>query len=147
MTGVDDRPALVVDVRTPALDADRRASASGEPQRASPADVELVEDEAIDVIAVLHDGSDAPLLLPIAPTRDRAWLDAVARILRFAVLRGERMPTVATAYGGALERRLAFGRRLPAWAYEGIDDTALRRAPPALRRVLAPSDRGWADRG
>lgn len=119
-----DRPVLVVDLRT----------ASMREGGALPADEALGEDETIDVVALLHDGSDAPLLLPIEPTRDRRLLDAIARLMRFAVERGERIPGAAIRYGSEYERTLAFERRLPAWAYDGID----ARLPPALRPLQRP---------
>lgn len=123
----EDRPVLVVDLRSRALDEDR----AGEGGASLPPDAPLEPDETIDTVALLHDGSDAPLLLPIAPTRDRRFLDALARLMRFAVLRGERIPRVAVLYGSEYERSLAFERRLPAWAERGIDAPL----PPALRAL------------
>jgi hypothetical protein len=140
-----DRPVLVVDLRRRALEADRRALEGG-PAPATPADEPLGRGETVDLVALLHDGAEEPLLLPIEPTADRALLDALARLLRFAVLRGERIPKVATDYGSEHERRLAFERRLPAWAYEGIEEAALRSVPRAVRAVLARRPRGPADR-
>lgn len=128
----DDRPVLVVDLRASSL-AEDRAAGDGAP--ALPPDEPLEDGETIDLVALLHDGSDAPLLLAIEPTRDRRLLDALARLMRFAALRGERIPRVAVRYGSEYERTLAFERRLPAWAYDGIDAplpaslSALRRRP------------------
>jgi hypothetical protein len=129
-----DRPVLVVDLRKEALAADR-AAIEGEPAPASPPDEPLADEETIDTVAVLHDESE-PLLLPIEPTRDRRYLDALARLFRFAVLRGERIPETAVRYGTEYERTLAFARRLPAWAYDGIE-----RPPSALRRTLKKGQR------
>jgi hypothetical protein len=128
-----DRAVFVVDLRSETLREDREAL-DRRVELTAPED-ELALDEPIDTLALLHDGTDEPLLLSITPTRDRDELDAIARLMRFAVLRGERMAKVAIEYGGELERRLAFERRLPAWAYDGID-AAL---PPELRVLRRPS--------
>lgn len=130
----DDEPVLVIDLRSATLAADRDAL-GGSPAPDVPDDEPLTEDETIAHVALLHDASDAPLLLPIEPTRDRRWLDALARLIRFAVLRGERVPSVAVRYGTEYERSLAFERRLPRWAYEGIDT---RHLPPEIARALGP---------
>lgn len=131
-----DRPVLVVDLRAPARAEDRALVERGATPPALPPDEPLAEDETVSLLAILHDGSDEPLLLPLAPTRDRRWLDAVARLLRVAVLRGASMSEVATAYGTEYERRLAFTRALPAWAYDGIEPRLARALPRELRRVL-----------
>lgn len=140
-----DRPVLVVDLRGPALEEDRRALEGGRPPE-TPPDEPLRGGERVDLVALLHDGSERPLLLAIGPTADRTYLDAVARLLRFAVLRGERIPKVAADWGSEYERRLAFERRLPEWAYIGLADGDLRDVPPAVRKVLGPRPRGDADR-
>lgn len=132
-----DPPALVVDLRARALARDRAALEEREEAPPLPTDEPLEAHEVVAWIAVLHDASDEPLLLPIEPTRDRRRLDAVARLLRFAVMRGERMPEVAVRYGEEYERRLAFERRLPAWAYDGVDPRVARALPEPLRRVLS----------
>lgn len=100
---------------------------------AQPIDDALDPSETIELVAILHDESPAPLLLPIEPTRDRRLLDAIARLVRFAVARGERIPAVAIRYGDEYERALAFERRLPRWAYEGVADP-----PSELARALGP---------
>lgn len=112
----------VVDLREPSSGA------------AVPPDETLAPDETISLVAVLHEGLSEPLLLPIEPTRDRRLLDAIARLLRFAVEHEERIPAVAVRYGDAYERALAFERRLPRWAYEGMDARGL---PADLARVLS----------
>jgi hypothetical protein len=89
-------------------------------------------------LALVIEGRDAPLLLPLEPTRDVVFLDALARIIRIAVLSGERLPTVAIEHGGDLERSLSFGRELPGWAYEGIDPAIAAGLPHPLRVVLEP---------
>ncbi len=127
-----DRPVFVVDLREAALAEDRAALERNEQAPPLAPDEPLDAEEAIDTIAVLHDESETALLLPIEPTRDRRLLDAIARLLRFAVLHGKRMPEIAVLYGNEYERTLAFARQLPRWAYDGVDVTL----PVVLRRTL-----------
>jgi hypothetical protein len=137
-----DRPVFVVDLREEALRDDRLALAEGSMAPPLPADEQT--EMPIDTLAVLHDGSDEPLLLPLLRTRDREELDAIARMLRFAVLLGERIEKVAAEYGGPRERRLLFERRLPPWVYDGIDAPSAmglrrhRRAELAARACTGP---------
>ncbi|HJL20041.1 MAG TPA: hypothetical protein RMH99_30530 [Sandaracinaceae bacterium LLY-WYZ-13_1] len=138
---MSDPPVLVVDLRSEALGEDRRALGEDRAAPAPPPDAPLEASETVDRVALLHDGDDEPLLLPIEPTRDRAELDALARLIRFAVVRGERIPTVAHAYGGERERRLLFERRLPGWALDGLAPADLAKLPAALRRALGPPPR------
>jgi hypothetical protein len=130
-----DPPVLVVDLRRAAQEDDRAALAQGG-AAPLPADEPIGAHEVVRLLAVLHDASEEPLLLPLPPSADRRWLDAVARLLRFAVLRGATMPEVAITHGSEYERRLAFERALPAWAYEGIEPRLARALPAELRRVL-----------
>jgi hypothetical protein len=85
---------------------------------------------------------EEPLLLPIAPTRDMAALDAAARLLRVAAVTGRSLAELATEHGDARLRRLYFGKRLPAFIYEGAPARVARRLPPPLRRIFAGPPRG-----
>lgn len=127
---MDDRAVFVVDLRAATLERER---AGARPPPDEPID------EDIDTLAILHDESDEPLLLPLVPTRDREELDAIARLVRFAVEHDERILTVATRYGGELERRLVFERRLPAWAYDGAVGPLPRSLHVLARRPVVPS--------
>jgi hypothetical protein len=128
---------FVVDLTTAEID---RVSQEIEAGGARPGPPPLPPAPASPVarLALLIDGWDEPLLLPVEPTRDVAWLDAVARMLRIAVLAGERVPAVAVNYGDVPERALAFERRLPEWAYLGVDEEISARLPTELRVVLGP---------
>lgn len=119
-----DPPVWVVDLRTHAGGTDEASAVTS-----------LAPEENVALVAVLHDELAEPLLLPIEPTRDLRRLDAIGRLFRFAVERGERIPAVAVRYGEPYERALAFERRLPRWAYEGVET---RELPAALARVLSP---------
>lgn len=139
MTSPEERPEellFVVDLTTAEIDrVSQEIDAGGRPE---PPELPPVPPTPISRMALLIDGWDEPLLLPIEPTRDVAWLDAVARLLHIAVLAGERVPAVAVNYGDVLERSLAFERRLPRWAYSGLDEETAARLPPELRAVLGP---------
>jgi hypothetical protein len=113
-----DRPVLVIDLR------ETLAAAAQSPP-------DEVIDEPVELCAIVHDALPEPLVLPLPSGLDREELDAIARLVRFAVERRERIPNVAIAHGGELERRLAFERRLPKWAYDGLD-----RMPPELEATL-----------
>ena len=95
----------------------------------------------IEILALLIDGREEPLFLPIEPTRDVLYLDALARLLRIAALAGETLSSVAINYGEAFERSLAFERRLPTWAYDGVDRDVAVTLPRELQLVLAPKKR------
>ncbi len=120
---MEDRPVFVIDLRD--LEADRAALGAPAP-RALPS-----MDEAVRDVALLVEGAD-PILLPIAPTDDARLLDALARLVRFAVLRQRPVAEIAARYGGDYERQLVRESRLPGWALDGVD------APlPPARQVLA----------
>jgi len=124
---VEDRPVFVIDLRD--LEADRAALGAPAP-RALPS-----VDEAVRDVALLVEGAD-PILLPIAPTDDARLLDALARLVRFAVLRQRPVAEIAARYGGDYERDLVEARRLPAWALDGVDE-----ALPSALRILEALDR------
>lgn len=92
----------------------------------------------IRYIALLTEAQEDPILLPIEPTKDVRYLDALARLLRIGDLAGETIPSVAINYGDVYERKLAFERKLPDWAYSGVDSELLAQLPASLKRVLKP---------
>jgi len=132
-----DRPVFVVDLRAAAME---ESAAEVVDRRDEDGPRSLPEPPLlpIDQVALLVDGRDEPVLLSVEPTRDVELLDALARLLRIALLSGERVPAVAVEYGDELERRLAFERRLPAWVYDGVRPAVALRLPAALRSVLGP---------
>lgn len=81
-------------------------------------------------------GEGEPFVLPIEPTTDVRWLDALARLVRFAVLRGATVEEVATQYGEEYERALVGGGRLPGWALGALDAPTAARLPETVRRAL-----------
>lgn len=135
-----DEPVFVIDLTSAEL-ARCAAEMQGSQELLDERPLPEPPDQPIRVVALLAEGLSEPFLLRIDPTRDVLYLDALGRILRIAVLSGERMPTVAVEYGEELERKLAFERRLPSWAYEGIERGLARRLPEDLRAVLAPKSK------
>ena len=132
-----DEPVFVVDLTPREMArcaAEMQDSEEALPERELPDPPE----RPIRWLALLLEGRDEPLCLPVEPTRDVQLLDALGRILRIAVLSGERMPNVAIKYGEEAERKLAFEKHLPSWAYMGIDAATARTLPDGVRAVLAP---------
>ncbi len=134
-----DEPVFVVDLTPEELDRTaaeiRRGGDAPRPGRILPEP----PDRPIEWLALVTGAEEDPLLLPLEPTRDVVLLDALARLIRIAVLSGERIPAVAINYGDRLERILAFERRLPRWAYEGIDPADAAALPREIRAVLVRS--------
>lgn len=135
--GEPEELLFVVDLTTAEIDRVSQEVEAGGPRRPPPG-LPPAPPSPISRLALLVDGWGEPLLLPVEPTVDVAWLDAVARLLRIAVLAGERVPVVAINYGEVFERTLAFERRLPEWAYAGVDEATAARLPPEVRAVLGP---------
>ncbi|MDQ3035765.1 MAG: hypothetical protein M3Y87_25405, partial [Myxococcota bacterium] len=63
-------------------------------------------------------------------------LDALARLVRFAVLRRLRVRDVAARYGTDYERALVAQGALPAWALDGIDTELSRVWPADVKHAL-----------
>lgn len=131
-----EEPIFVVDLTDGEME--RCASAVAQADRGWGSDRRLPDPPSRPIrwLALVIEGRDDPVLLPLEPTRDVEFLDALARIIRIAVLAGERIPTVAIEYGTELERSLAFERCLPSWAYDGVAPDISARLPRHLRKVL-----------
>lgn len=128
----DDDLAFVIDLRRAAMDEVAREVAAASSGAFVPRVLPSPPEGAIATVALLVDGADAPVLLPIAPTRDVRYLDALARLLRFAVLRGAPVREIARAYGTDYERSL----ELPRWSRGELDAAARSRLPPAVAAAL-----------
>lgn len=102
---MDDEPVFVIDLRLP-------TSGDGA-EAATPPET----DEEIALVAILEERGE-PRLFRIEPTHDGRYLDALARLIRFAHARGESVRAIAERYGTEYERRLLFEGRIPAWAME-----------------------------
>lgn len=109
----DDELVYAIDLRRDALGDVERDLRSGDrtspPAPPSPA-------RPLRFVALLVDGRDEPVLLPIAPTRDGRFLDALARLIRVAVVLQQPVPEVARLYGAPYEQDLVARGLLPEWA-------------------------------
>jgi hypothetical protein len=133
-----DEPVFVIDLRGSTMREVRREVAAARAGAFVPRLLPAPPDEPVRLVALLVDGRAEPVLLPITPTRDIALLDALARLVRFAVLEGLRPAEVARRYGGPLERSLADDGRLPAWAAGDLDAALLGALPKEVQRALGP---------
>jgi len=132
-----DEPVFAVDVTTSSMKRLRARLVDADEERLELGSREPDDpDSPISTVAVLYDEQRDPLLLPVEPTRDGELLDAIGRLLKLAVLQGVSMTQVAQRLGGELERRLFFERRLPSWAYDGVDARQVPDLPPRLFPVL-----------
>lgn len=87
-------------------------------------------------IALLFARDEDPVLLSIRPTLDTAMLDAVARLIRGALLTGRTVANLVTEVGDAELKRLYFARALPRFIYDGVPAPVRHRVPEALRSAL-----------
>jgi hypothetical protein len=138
-TNAGEALVYVVDLRARAIDEAARVSRdepAGPPPSPPPSPASDVR-----AVALLLDGRNEPLVVDVPPTRDGRLLDALGRLLKIAVLAGERVPSVAVTYGEEYERTLVFERRLPRWVFDGLDGRTADALPPEIRRVLGPPRR------
>ena len=127
MSRVEDELVFVIDLRSAAL-----GEVEHELQTANDVDVARPlpprPHRPIRRVALLLDDPNEPLLLPIAPTRDERFLDALARLIRVASVLRLSVPEVARRYGAPYEQRLVSSGRLPGWA-AGSDVSAWTSHP------------------
>ena len=71
----------------------------------------------IRAVAFLTEADADPVLVPITPTRDVMALDAMARLVRAAVVTGVPVAELATRHGDGQLTALYRARRLPAFVY------------------------------
>lgn len=128
----DDGLVLVIDLRSEAMSEVGREVDAAIAGAFVPRVLPAAPAEPIARVALLVDGGGDPVVLPIEPTDDVRWLDALARLVRFAVLRGETATEVAQRYGSGYERALS----LPGWARGGLDPATAARLPDPVRRAL-----------
>ncbi|AKF04160.1 hypothetical protein [Sandaracinus amylolyticus] len=125
----DDALALVIDLRDEAMRDVAREVDAAMGGAFVPRVLPDAPSEPIARVVLLVDDV-APIVLPIDATDDARWLDALARLVRFAVLRGETVRDVASRYGEAYERAMV----LPRWACGELDASA--RVSERVRRAL-----------
>lgn len=90
----------------------------------------------VRAVALVFAWEEDPVLLSIRPTRDAAMLDAMARVLRTALLTGRSVASVVTELGDARLKRLYFSRGLPPFIYDGVPAPVRHRIPTQLQQAL-----------
>lgn len=90
----------------------------------------------IRAIALIFDRNADPVLLAIDPTEDLRMLDALARLMRFALLTERSIATLATEFGDVEMKRMFFARRFPRFVYRGIPVSVRTRLPSTLVEAM-----------
>jgi hypothetical protein len=136
-----DEPVFIIDL-TEATMAEARtdfedpAPEAGGSPRALPSIAEPIRS-----VALVFDGQVDPVLLGVESTEDAVMLDALARLLRSALITGRSLASLAVDHGDELLRRLYFQRSLPRFVYDGIPSTVRHRVPEALVRAMGKGGR------
>ena len=137
-------PVFVVDLSPQTMDAcqadfgyeqvegDRSPSGSDHPSKLP---------RPIRAVALIFAWEKDPVLLSIQPTKDTQMLDAVARLMRTAMLTQRSVGALVTEYGDDELKRLYFSRRMPRFIYEGIPAPVRHRIPSELQRALGSVSR------
>jgi hypothetical protein len=92
--------------------------------------------KAIRAVALIFGWEDDPILLNIRPTKDTQMLDAMARLIRAAVLTRRSVASIVVEHGDDTLKRLYFSKGLPRFIYEGIPAPARHRIPREFLRTL-----------
>jgi len=143
-------PVYVVDLTPQTMEACRPDfEASGrlpghEPDGpVSPPEVPARPERPIRAVALVFEWGADPVLLPIRPTQDLVMLDALARLIRAALLTGRSVASLVTEAGDEELKRLYFSRRLPRFVYDGVPVPVRHRLPARLVEALGrPRRRG-----
>ena len=134
---VDD-PIFVIDLSDETMQKAREALDEDVPM--VPAS-ELSEqaDRHLRAVALVFDWSDDPVLLAMEPTNDLKMLDALARLMRFALLTGHSIARLVTEHGDDEMKRMFFARRFPRFVYRGIPVSVRKRLPKELVEAMGRS--------
>lgn len=98
-------------------------------------------DRPIRAIALVFSWAADPVLLAIRPTRDTVMLDALARLLRTALLTGESLAHLATEHGDDQMRRMYFAKQFPRFVYRGIPAPVRSRLPERIVAAMGQTGR------
>jgi hypothetical protein len=128
---VDLSPEVMVGCRA-AFEAGAAPTLAAEPALAPASPPE----RPIRAIALLFARDADPVLLSIRPTLDTSMLDAVARLIRAALLTSRSVASLVTEAGDDRIKRLYFSRTLPRFIYDGVPAPVRHRIPPTLQAAL-----------
>lgn len=140
-------PVFVVDLTPQTMDA---CASDFAVRLSSPDDAALAQRQAalpatpqrpIRAVALIFAWEKDPVLLNIQPTQDTEMLDAVARLIRTAMLTQRSVGAIVTEHGDDQLKRLYFSRRMPRFIYEGIPAPVRHRIPNELQRALGQGSR------
>ncbi len=138
--GDPDAPPHAEAARPPAEPASRDEPPDRAEARPAPA-------QPIRAVALLFARDADPVLLSIRPTLDTAMLDAMARLVRSALLTRRSVASLVTEAGDAELKRLYFARALPRFIYDGVPAPVRHRIPEELRAALGRRARRGSRRG
>lgn len=132
-------PVFVVDLTPRTMEACRADLASPAPgaggdPAAAPAPGPA--SRPIRAIALVFTWEGDPVLLSIQPTVDTEMLEAVARLIRMAMLTRRSVASLVTDAGDEQLKRLYFSRKLPRFIYDGVPAPVRHRIPTELQEAL-----------
>jgi hypothetical protein len=90
----------------------------------------------IRAVALVFAWEGDPVLLPIQPTVDTEMLEAMARLIRMAMLTRRSVANLVTEAGDEPLKRLYFSRKLPRFIYDGVPAPVRHRIPTELQEAL-----------
>jgi hypothetical protein len=94
----------------------------------------------IHAVALIFSWAEEPMLLSIEPTKDTQVLDAMARLIRAAMLTGQPISTLVTENGDEEIQQLYFAHKLPSFIYDGIPKALCGKVPVELRAAFGRKD-------
>jgi hypothetical protein len=133
-------PVFVVDLTPQTMNVCRVEFERGRPE-SEPAAPRVVPERPIRAIALVFAWEEDPVLLSIQPTTDLGMLDAVARLIRTAMLTRRTIATLVTDFGDDDLKRRYFARGLPRFVYDGIPAPVRHRIPLQLQEAFGHGGR------
>jgi hypothetical protein len=130
-------PVFVVDLTPRTMEAcrtDLAGPAPGGDPATAPAPAPA--SRPIRAVALVFTWEGDPVLLSIQPTADTEMLEAMARLLRMAMLTRRSVASLVTEAGGEHLKRLYFSRKLPRFIYDGVPAPVRHRIPMELQEAL-----------
>lgn len=129
-------PVFVVDLTPRTMEGCRAALESAGPSSWRPDRPPPSPRAPIRAVALVFTWEGDPVLLSIQPTRDTTMLDAVARLIRMALLTHRSVASLVIEAGDNELKRLYFSRRLPRFIYDGVPAPVRHRVPSELVGAL-----------
>ena len=134
-------PVFVIDLTPQTMSVCRVEFEGGRPDGATPATPRDGPERPIRAIALVFAWEEDPVLLSIQPTTDTRMLDAVARLIRTAMLTHRTIATLVTEFGDDDLKRRYFARGLPRFVYDGIPAPVRHRIPAELQEAFGHGGR------